>query len=88
MYDSYTYENIAIQASDESGSDDTGYFLYAPDVAGSPGSYVSSLSPGDVTNPKTYTYTFWRKITVPVIAAEKNGSTRHKVDFEPFEYAA
>jgi len=89
IYDCYTYEDINIQASDESGSDETGWFAYAPDVSGSPGTYVSSLSPSDFTNPKTDSYTFWRRITVPASqAAQEKIDNRHKADFVPFEYSA
>lgn len=85
IYDCYIYEEINIQAS----GDETGWFLYAPDVSGSPGTYVSSLSPSNFTNPKTDTYTFWRKITVPANqAAQEKIDNRHKADFVPFEYAA
>ncbi|GAI04060.1 unnamed protein product [marine sediment metagenome] len=84
VFNAYTYENITIQAS----GDETGWFRYAPDVAGSPGEYGASLSPPNCTNPKTYSYTFWREVTAPIIAAQRKGDTRHKTNFESFEYAA
>jgi len=88
IFSAYTYEDIAIQASDESGSDETGWFTYAPDVAGSPGEYGASLSPSDFTDPKTDFYTFWRKVTVPVSTVQKKDDMRHKADFVPFAYVA
>lgn len=84
IYDCYTYENITIQAS----GDETSWFRYAPDVAGSPGTYGASLNPANFTNPKADFYKFWREITAPEIAAQRKRDTRHKVKFEPFEYAA
>jgi len=88
IFSAYTYENIVIQASDESGSDETGWFTYAPDVAGSPGEYGASLNPSNFTDPKTDSYAFWRKVTVPVSVTQKKSDMRHKTYFEPYAYAA
>jgi len=89
VYYAYTYHNITIAASDESGTDDTDMFRYAPDVAGSPGSYVTSLSPSVMTDPTSDSYTFWRRITVDAAtAAQDKVDMRHDVSFEAFEYAA
>ena len=89
VYNAYTYESISIQASDEEGDDETDWFRYAPDVAGSPGEYGASLGPSNFTNPTTDSYTFWREVTVPEgQPAQRKGDNRHKTNFEPFEYAA
>lgn len=88
VYNAYTYANITIQASDESGSDETGWFAYAPDEEGSPGEYGASLEPDDFTDPTTDDYIFWRKITAPESAAQEKGEMRHKTTFEPNKYAA
>jgi len=88
VFSAYTYSGITIQASDESGDDETSWFQYAPDVAGSPGSYGSSLSPSNFTAPTTDSYTFWRKITVSAsTAAQKKVDMRHHIIFEPEVYS-
>jgi len=84
VYSAYTYENITIQAS----GDEEGWFQYAPDVAGSPGSYGSSLSPSDFSDPTADNYTFWRKITVPEGQdAQRIDDNSHKVEFEFYPYS-
>lgn len=87
VFNAYTYEDITIQASDEAGTDETGWFSYAVDSEGSPGEYGASLSPDDYTNPTSDSYTFWRKITAPVNAAERKNDMRHHVTFWPYAYS-
>ncbi len=89
VYNSYTYYGIKIEPTDEDDGDDADLVTYAPDSAGSPGSYVSSLSPSDFTDPTSDSYTFWRKIEIPVGDAERKINLRHAVlNFEAFEYSA
>ena len=88
VYNAYDYQIIKIQASDEEGSDESSYVQYAPDSGGSPGSYVSSLSPANLSDPTSDSYTFWRKITIPAGNAERKTDLRHYITFNAFEYAA
>jgi len=89
IYAAYTYDSITLAASDESGDDESGWLTYAPDSGGSPGSYVSSLSPTSMTDPTSDSYTFWRKIIVPAsTAATRNATLRHKLTYNATEYAA
>lgn len=84
VYSAYTYESITIQAS----GDEADWFQYAPDVAGSPGSYGSSLSPSDFSDPTADSYTFWRKITVPEGQdAQRIDDNAHKIEFEFYPYS-
>lgn len=55
----YNYQGITIGRTGANAS----RLTFAPDVAGSPGSYVASLSPATIAY-NSSSYTFWRKVTV------------------------
>ncbi|AEG14692.1 hypothetical protein Desku_1105 [Desulfofundulus kuznetsovii DSM 6115] len=60
----YRYENVTISCQDTSGTDEAGWMTFAPDNAGSPGTYASQLSLGTI-NDTNVGHAFWMKVIVP-----------------------
>jgi hypothetical protein len=75
----FRYENIAIDPTDISGSDETSYIQLSPDNAGSAGAFgtagatlaMANISDSNVAKP------FWVRISTPSV-----GSAQNKTDLQ------
>lgn len=71
-----TYEDIVLTAQ---GDDTSADVMYAPDNAGSAGTYIQSLDLVDGTFGTAVRV--WRKITAPSITEAFNRSIQHKLNY-------